>query len=74
HQLVILNFCFATELPASSGLWSSDPSTQQKFDLFNKALQMNKFELMQKQEKIQRESGTIAICHLMLYRPISFSD
>nr|WP_240322901.1 TerD family protein [Klebsiella variicola] len=36
HQLVILNFCFATELPASSGLWSSDPSTQQKFDLFNK--------------------------------------
>ncbi|MDU3694353.1 hypothetical protein ACMZ52_26615, partial [Klebsiella pneumoniae] len=33
----ILNFCFATELPASSGLWSSDPSTQQKFDLFNKA-------------------------------------
>ncbi|WP_380265498.1 hypothetical protein, partial [Klebsiella pneumoniae] len=30
-------FCFATELPASSGLWSSDPSTQQKFDLFNKA-------------------------------------
>lgn len=35
---------------------------------------MNKFELMQKQEKIERESGTIAICHLMLYRPISFSD
>ncbi|VUS99967.1 hypothetical protein SB6419_05160 [Klebsiella spallanzanii] len=34
---MILNFCFATELPASSGLWSSDPSTQQKFDLFNKA-------------------------------------
>ncbi|MFK9211532.1 conjugative transfer protein MobI(A/C) [Escherichia coli] len=31
-----MNFCFATELPASSGLWSSDPSTQQKFDLFNK--------------------------------------
>ncbi|HEJ0262726.1 TPA: VWA domain-containing protein [Klebsiella pneumoniae] len=40
HQLVILNFCFATELPASSGLWSSDPSTQQKFDLFNKTLFM----------------------------------
>ena len=35
---MILNFCFATELPASSGLWNSDPSTQQKFDLFNKAV------------------------------------
>ena len=28
----------------------------------------------QHHQKIQRESGTIAICHLMLYRPIIFSD
>jgi hypothetical protein len=33
-QLVILNFCFATERSALSGRYVIDPSTQQKFDLF----------------------------------------
>ncbi|WP_215414195.1 hypothetical protein, partial [Escherichia coli] len=33
------------ELPASSGLWSSDPSTQQKFDLFNKARILLRFKI-----------------------------
>lgn len=38
RQLVILNFCFATGMPALSGNASSDPSAQQKYNLFNKAL------------------------------------
>ncbi|HAH3065996.1 TPA: hypothetical protein GFY10_13950 [Escherichia coli] len=38
-QWMILNFYFATGRPVLQDDECSDPSTQQKFDLFNKATQ-----------------------------------